>query len=544
MSDLAQIPVNAAPHTVAEVILEQLRLWGVKRIYGVVGDSIFGLLDAIARQHAIQFIAVRHEQVAAMMASAEAKLTGGLGVCAAQTGPGLCNLLSGLGDAGGDRVPVLAITGQVPLSKLGTHYKQYLNQQELVSPIASYSTLLAHPDAVVDVLTCALHQSLAHGAVSHLSIPADVFSLATTVRPRPKISVSRLVPDRESLQHAINLLRSADRPMILAGTGSRPAAKSLAQLAQSWGAGIALSYGAVGMLPDDHPHLLGGLGEGGNPLAAGVFVQADVVLAVGTSWWPEGYVPTGARIVQIDKRAANLGRGIPCEIGLACEAEAAIPLILAEMQGHSGETDWMRHVREVIQIWRRQNELEGREPGSPVPPPAIVRAIEQCAAENAIITLDTGDSTVWFLRNFRAKGQIVLLSRHWRTMGFGLPAALAAKISTPERQVIAVVGDGGLGMVLADLLTASQYGLPVVVVLFRNGSLQMERDKMVEKGYIPEGTIMRMPDFVSVAQACGWLAYRVESAAELTEVLRRAFDSASPVLVDVNTAPVAHPDFR
>jgi pyruvate oxidase len=532
--------------TVAELIVEQLQLWGVKRIYGVVGDAILGLMDAIAKQDQIQFIAVKHESVAAMMASAEAKVTGGLGVCTATMGPGLGNLINGLGDAYKDKAPVLAITGQAPTDKIGTDYKQYVNQQELIKPFAQYSTLLAHPDAITEVLAKAMHISLTKGAVTHLSVPKDMFAMTTTSKTRQKPIFIKGTSSfkQEEVRQAIDVMRTAQRPMIIAGVGARSAAQYVEKLAEQWGAGLLVSLGAKGMIPETSSNLLGGIGQGGNPYAPQIFKEADVVLLVGDTWWPEGYVPQNARIIQIDYMHENIGKGIPVELGIVGDAAAVVPLLIEGLQQFSRDSAWESQWQEAKQKWVQQNEWEGSQSGSPIHPSRIVRAIEKSVQPNAILTLDTGDVTVWMNRNFRSQQQDMLFSGDWRTMGFGLPAALAAKLCMPERQVVAVVGDGGLEMVLADLLTATRYALQITVVVFNNGYLQMERDKMAVSGYLQEGVKLTNPDFVKLAEACGWNGYRIDSDTRLEEVFQQALASNRPALVEVITAPVVHPETK
>ncbi|KPD08211.1 pyruvate oxidase [Aneurinibacillus migulanus] len=531
--------------TVAEQLLEQLRIWGVKRMYGVVGDAILGLMDAIAKQDKIQFIAVKHESTAAMMASAEAKLTGGLGVCIATMGPGLGNLLNGLGDAYKDKASVLAITGQAPTDKIGTDYKQYVNQQELIKPLAQYSTLLAHPDAIIKVLNKAMHMSLVKGTVTHLSVPKDMFTRGTKAMPRPKPLLLKGTYhfEAEGLKQAIDIMNLAQRPMILAGVGARNAAKHVETLAEKWGAGLLVSLGAKTILPDTSPNLLGGIGQGGNPYAAQVFTQADVVLLIGDTWWPEGYVPQNARIIQIDYMQENIGKGIPIELGIVGDSATIVPLLVEGVQ-QSTHTTWKSQWQGMRQKWVQQNEQEGNQTGSPIHPSRIVRAIEKSVQPNAILTLDTGDVTVWMNRNFRSQQQEMLFSGEWRTMGFGLPAALAAKLCMPEKQVVAIVGDGGLEMVLADLLTATRYNLQITVIVFNNGYLQMERDKMIVSGFNQEGTDLTNPDFVTLAQACSWNGYRIDSDTKLEEILQQALASNRPALVEVLTAPVVHPETK
>lgn len=541
-SERTVTPQPHVPQPVAQVILEQLGLWGVQRIYGVAGDAIFGLLDALAKQKAISFIAVKHESVAAMMASAEAKLTGRLGVCIAQMGPGLSNLMSGLGDAYMDKAPVLAITGQAPLHKIGPPYKQYINQQEMVQAVSSYSQMAVHPDAVVESLMQAMRTAVLQRTVSHLSIPTDVFSMTTAVPPReePRMSVSN--SGSTELSQVLQLMQSAKRPMMLLGSGARSIRESIQSLAETWGCGIAMGYGAVGVIPDSHPFMLNGLGEGGNPYLANLFQKADVVLAIETSWWPDGIVPRSASVVHIVKSQADIG--IPAEIGLVGNASNLIPQLTEGLKLSKPNDAWTSEIQHCKRNWSAQNDCERDESGSPLPPSSIIKILERHLAEDAVIALDEGDNTLWFLRNFKATRQHILLSERWRTMGFGLPAAMAAKLCLPEKQVVCVTGDGGLGMVLADLLTASRYGLPITVIVFNNGTLQMERDKMILQGLKPEGTALTNPDFAKVAEACGWNAYRIENADQLEKALKQSHTDTKPVLLNVYTAPIPHPDFH
>lgn len=544
-----RLVVNLKPagdqKTVATLILEQLQLWGVKRIYGVIGDAIFGLMDAIGRQVTIQFIAVKHESVAAMMASAEAKLTGNIGVCISQMGPGLGNLLNGLGDAYFDTAPVLVISGQAPLDKVGTDYHQYLDQQAFVLPIARFSTLAAHPDAVPEILAKAMRVSSIEGTVTHVSIPQDLFTLKSMARPWPRPTI---VPysssyGNEDLKPFSQIMNAATRPMIVVGSRACGAGEQIENLAASWGAGIATSINGIGTISPSCPWLLGGIGPGGNPHLPNTFVQCDVALLIGTTHWPQGYVPTNALILQLDEGPAHLGRGIPIQVGAVANVRKFIVNLSGALARRAAKTDWIDRIQEVRRAWTDHNEHEGGQDGHPVPPARIVRAIENNIDQDAIITLDYGDSTLWFYRTFRAAKQRVLVSEHWRTMGFGLPAALAAKLCMPDRQVVAIVGDGGLGMTLADLLTATRYNLKLTVVLFNNGALQMERDKMTRDGYARVGTSLTNPDFVQLARSCDWDAFRVELDVDLEEVLKKALVSAKPALVDVCTAAATHPDF-
>lgn len=532
------------PKNVAEIILEQLDLYGVKRIYGVIGDAIFGLMDAIAKQTKIQFIAVKHEAVAAMMASAEAKCTGGLGVCIAQMGPGMANLINGLGDAFKDEAPVLAITGQAPLKKIGTSYKQFVNQQELVQAITAYSQLVVHPDAVIVSLTKAIQTSLYMDTVSHLSIPTDLFTMPTLAAPNEPTQATDVKLCPKQVEKGLQIMYSAKKPMLLVGDKVRSLAKEIQQLAELWGGGITTSYGAAGSFPDSSLQELGGLGEGGNPFLSDLFKQSDVVLALATTWWPEDHIPVNARVVQVHNKQINLGKGMPVDCGIIGNLSEIISALIDQYKSQNINQNWLGQIRQCKQDWAIQNEEEGNKTDYPFNPSRIIRAIERCTTPDTVIALDEGDLTLWFMRNFRGQCEHLLLSKNWRTMGFGLPAALAMKLCMPEKQVVCVTGDGGIGMVLADLLTATRYQLNIIVIVLNNGMLQMEYNKMTEKGLRPKGAKLTNPDFVKLAEACGWNAFRVQAEGELEQLLEASLQSKKPILLDVPTANIPYPNYQ
>ncbi len=530
--------------TVAEVILEQLSLYGVKRVYGVTGDTIIGLLDAMAKQEKIEFIAVKHESVAAFMASAEAKLTGRLAVCTATMGPGATNLLNGLGDAYSDRAPVLVITGQAASDKIGTDYQQYVDQQALFKPFVEYSANLTSPDAIGELLQKAALTSQEQRGVTHLSIPKDLFQQETSSQAKPYPTVLKGVSsfDREDLQEVTSLMKQAKQPMILAGAGAEMAVEAIEDLSKKWGAGILFSLGGKGLFDDSTEHLLQGIGEGGNPHAKEIFQEADVVLVAGATWWPDGYVPKGAKIILIDLHLENANKRIPADIGIKGDTREIVPLLLEGVTSGQVNEDWLARIKGAKDKWTDQNEQEGHIGGSPVHPSRIARALENVVDVEAILAIDTGDVTVWMNRNFRQRHQKVLVSGYWRSMGFGLPAALAAKLEAPEKQVLAIVGDGGLQMTLADLTTATKYDLDITVIVFNNGALQMESDKIKAEGVQEIGTQLTNPDFVKVAEACGWKGYRITDDSDMESIIEEALNNPGPTLVDIETEQAFFPE--
>jgi pyruvate dehydrogenase (quinone)/pyruvate oxidase len=526
-------------YTLAEAILQQLHIWGVKRIYGVVGDAIFGLLDAIAGQKEIKFIGVKHESIAAMMASAEAKLTGNIGVCIAQMGPGLANLVNGLGDAYLDKAPVLAITGQAPIKKLGTPYKQLINQQELVQAISGYSELVVHPDAAVVALSKAIHTAISMDTVAHLSIPTDLFKQVTNKKPIKQSHKKPCTLSKEQLIEANHVIRMAKSPIILVGNKMRHVKTAIQTLAEQWGAGIVTAYGAIGIFPKSCPCYLGGIGEGGNPDITPLFKQADVILAIGTSWWPEGFTPTDTTIIQVQDCLEKIGEGMPVHIGITGHMDDIIACLT---KSHKVDNSWQNKIHDCYQ--NRVRGQQTKKAQTPLAPSTIVETIAEFVTEDTIIALDEGDSTLWFMENFKETCTNVLLSSKWRTMGFGLPAALAAKLTKPEQHVICIAGDGGLAMALADLVTAIRYDLPITLVVLNNGTLQMEKNKMTVKGLIPEGTNITNPDFVALAKACGWDAHPVQTQEELEKGLRAGQTATKPILLDVQTAQDMYPHYQ
>lgn len=527
---------------VATAILEQLNAWGVKNVYGLVGDDIFYLLDAAARQDNINFYQVRHEESAALMASAHAKLTGEMGVCIADGGPGALHLLNGLADAFMDNVPVLAITGQVSRKDIGTNAKQYLDQQTMLRPLAAYTALLSDSAGTAQVLENAYRSAAAGRSVAHISVPMDVLPLPCEEKPIPPGPYLGARPESspQVVQGALEMMRSSRRPVILAGAGGRKAGQAVSELAYRWGAAIINTLAGTGVVGRDHPLYVGGLGHAGSPAAARILSQADMCLIIGANWWPQKYVPKNIPLIQIDINPAHIGSTTPVAYGLVGDAGSLVTHLYHELNTQP-DRQWVENIKNEISGWLSQLEQETSVQGSPVHPAALVRAIQNTLPDDAVICLDTGDNTVWFGRAFRPTRQRVLFSGKWRTMGFGLPAALAAKINRPELTVLALVGDGGMAMTMVDFLTAVKYNLPVTVVVTNNGSLAMEKNKMAAGGLIPEGTALHNPDFARYAADCGGLGLRVEHSKDMINVLKEALRSNRPAVVDVITADLAVP---
>lgn len=534
--------LKMSPGNVADYVIEQLQAWGVARIYGVPGDAILPLVDAINRHPGIQFISVKHESAAALMASAEAKLTGGIGVCAATSGPGAGNLINGLADAYCDRAPVLAITGQVDSYNLGTDYKQYIDQHLLMAAVTGFSGLVTVPDSVNDVLVKALRQAWSEGTVAHVAFTKDVWQMGTEEAVRSQEPFLRTLPGAspEVVGEAVKRLNEAERPAILAGRGARGLGSNLIELAEKWRAGICLTMPAKGVVPGDHPLVMGGLGEGGSEASTIMLLEADLVLIVGATWWPDKYVPNQARIIQLDAVPGNIGRRMPVEFGVAGDLTRLLGEITSGISVRE-KASWLNRLETLREGWLRRIDSEISPDGVPLKPGLAIKSLERVCDEDAIIAVDVGDHTVWFNRIFSGKRQQILVSGSWRTMGFGLPTAIAANLAQPERQVIALVGDGCFGMSCGEFLTVVRYQLPITVVVMNNGYLAMEKGEMELKNLEPAPTTVTNPDFVKYAEACGGAGYRAERPEELEQVLNLAFNSGRPALVDVPVSAEAFP---
>lgn len=539
---------------VASFLVQQLAAWGVERIYGVVGDAIFELADALARQRDIRFIACRHEAAAGFMASAEAKLTGRPGVCTATSGPGAASLINGLCDAYADRAPVLAITGQSPLGKLGTGYKQDIDQQRLMGALAGHTALLAAPEAAPLQLALAWRGAL-EGRVGHISVPKDVWNgevPGAQVRgPEPYLTAPP-VPSPAVIDGALPLLQGARRPVILAGHGALPAASDLVALAERWGAPVITALPAKGLISFDHPLALGGLGHGGSEAATRALNEADLVLAVATNWWPERYVPggtgeatgasaqAGPRIVRVDSHPANIGARAAVDYGLAGDVRTVIPRLAAGLTPQAVGA-WQQRAADWKREWSERLRAEQATRSVPLHPSFVMHALEQALPPDATVAVDTGDHTVWFNRAFGGQQHRVLVSGTWRSLGFALPAAIAATMVTPGRCAAAVVGDGALTSLLGELLTASRYRAPLILALINNGSYAMELTGMRRAGLLPLGTALNNPDFALLAEGCGMAGVRVEKPDDLLPALRKAVATREPVLVDIVTAALEVP---
>ncbi|GAA1258383.1 thiamine pyrophosphate-dependent enzyme [Oryzihumus leptocrescens] len=542
--------------TVAELLVQALADHGVKTIWGVVGDALNPVTDAIRREERLEWVGVRHEEVGAFAAAAQAQLTGRLGVCMGTVGPGSVHLLNGLYDAKKSHAPVLAICGQVPLAELGSDFFQEVDNDALFSDVAEFSRTVTSVEQIPAMVEQAVNAALTRQGVAVLTLPGDVGGLELpkhTPVPRFVDEHPETVPAPEALDRAVELLDGAGAVTMLVGQGARGAREEVLALAERLGAPMVLTLKAKEGLEHENPYEVGQSGLIGNPAAQQALEGGDVLLMVGTDFPYREFYPQGKTVIQLEVRPEHIGRRIPVDLPLVGHAA---PTLRALTQRVAAKPDrsHLDAARKTFTEWQeRQARLADPaydrtpkgllrrkldNPEERIRPEVLAAAIDRHAADDAIFTSDTGMATVWLSRFVQMRGSRRLLgSFNLGSMANAMPQALGAAALDRDRQVVAFCGDGGLSMLMGDLITAVSHGLPVKLVVFDNGRLGMVKLEQ-EQGGLPEfGTVLDNPDFAAVARAVGLTGVRVTEADQVDEAVRVALATPGPVLLDVLTNP-------
>ncbi|MCY0878805.1 MAG: thiamine pyrophosphate-binding protein [Firmicutes bacterium] len=525
--------------SVAEVLFDVLYAHGVRHIFGIPGDSIDLLLEPLRKDRRIQFIQVRHEEAGAFMASAWAKKTGTLGVCLGTAGPGAIHLLNGLYDAKLDHAPVLAITGQVGLPYIGTNYFQEVDLLSLFNNVALYNYQVTDPSQIGVMADRACRQALAKRGVAHLSFPFEVPRMAAPDAYREYTVVNQAtasIPTPELLDQAAALINRSQRPVILAGRGALGAREALAQLAERAHIPVVNTLPAKGVIPDEHPLALGGLGLLGAKPAHTAMEHCDLCLLVGTNYPYLEFLPKRAAIIQIDWEASQIGLRHVVDLGLVGSADPTLKELARRVEAR-GATPFVERLMEERRAWLSALSREAEDKGSreAVNPLWVADRLSKVVDPNANVAVDVGNTLVWMARQFRCRHHGWLVSAWLGSMGFGLPAAIAAKLAEPDRQSLAVVGDGGFAMLMADFVTAVKYRLPVTVVVFNNRRLGMIKFEQEVHGMAEFGTHLFNPDFAAYADAAGGRGFRVDTPDDVEPALKEALNADRPTIVDVYT---------
>lgn len=540
-------------HTAAEALIDTLSEWGVEVIFGLPGDGINGLMEALrTRQEHIRFIQVRHEESAAFMACAYAKYTGKLGVCLATSGPGGLHLLNGLYDAKLDGQPVLAITGHHYHDLINTHAQQDVDLDRIFMDVAVYNTRIMGPSHVKQVTNLACRTALSYRGVAHLNFPVDLQEQehgersARAVKGHSTAIFGRNagLPNGEDLQRAAAVLNAGKKVAILVGQGALHATDELEQLAETLGAPIIKALLGKAAVPDDSPYTTGGIGLLGTKPSQEALETCDTLVLIGTSFpYIEFYPRPGqARAVQIDVDPVRLGLRYPVEIGLVGDSQQTLQVLLPWLE-RKQDRSFLEQAQSSMRDWRQLMEERGTRSDIPMKPQVVAWELSKRLSDTAIISADSGTIATWFARHLQAKrGQMYSLSGTLATMANGLPYAIAAQIAYPHRQCLAFVGDGGFSMLMGEFATAVKYQLPIKVIIIKNNSLGMIKwEQMVFLGNPEYGCELQPIDFAAFARACGGTGFTVEDPAQCGAVLDQALATPGPVIVEAVVDPFTPP---
>lgn len=527
--------------TVADLIAQTLADVGVRRIWGITGDSLNGLNDSLRRLGSITWMHVRHEETAAFAAGAEASLSGRLAVCAGSCGPGNLHLINGLFDCQRNHVPVLAIAAQIPSSEIGLGYFQETHPQELFRECAEFVELVSNPAQMPALLHRAINTALGRNGVAVLVIPGDVALAPAPVArvPPPALPAPpRLLPTTGELERLAERLNASKAITLLAGSGCAGQHDAVVALAGRLKAPVVHALRGKEHVEWDNPYDVGMTGLIGFASGYHAMANADTLLMLGTDFPYRAFYPQQAAIVQIDRDPSALGRRAPLAQGLVGEIGETLQALLPLLSEHSDRNFLDTALQHYVKARAGLDDLAVPTPAdTPLHPQYVAQRISALAAEDAVFTADVGTPTVWAARHLKMNGRRRLLgSFNHGSMANALLQAIGAQATEPARQVVSLSGDGGFSMMLGDFISLSQLALPVKVVVFNNGSLGFVAMEMKAGGYLDTGTDLHNPDFAAMAAAMGVASFRVTDAAKLDEALNAAFAHPGPALVEVLTA--------
>jgi pyruvate dehydrogenase (quinone) len=532
-----------AINNVADLFVATLEQAGVERIYGIVGDSLNGLTEALRRRGTIEWVHVRHEETAAFAAAGEAQITGELAVCAGSCGPGNLHLINGLFDAHRSRTPVLAIAAQIPSAEIGGGYFQETHPQNLFRECSHYCELVSDASQMPYALENAIRAAIGLRGVAVIVIPGDVAFRAPPKRalstPRGLAAAApKVVPGTAELSALAAMLNGAGRITLFCGRGCASAHAQLMQLAETLKSPMVHALGGKEYVEYDNPYDVGMTGFIGFSSGYAAMHACDMLLMLGTDFPYKQFLPDDCQIAQVDIRPENLGRRCKLDLGMVGDVgltiEALLPLLKAKSE--------RKHLDNALAHYRKAREgldalAQGTPGRKPIHPQYLARVISEQAADDAIFTFDVGTPTVWAARYLTMNGRRRMIgSLVHGSMANAMPQAIGAQAAQPGRQVISLSGDGGFTMLMGDLITLTQMKLPVKVVIFNNGVLGFVALEMKAAGFVDTNVDLQNPDFAAMAQAMGIHARRVEDPGDLTGAVKEMLAHDGPALLDVVTA--------
>lgn len=521
--------------TVAEIVVDTLVHAGAKRCWGIVGDTINHFTDAV-RSSPLKWVGVRHEEVGAFAAGGEAFMTGELAVCAGTCGPGSLHFLNGIFESHRNGAPVVLIASDIARAEVGLNFPQEVDQRRIYEQCSVFCEYISHPSQARRITALAAQAALTRCGVAVIIVNGDMFretdsdDLAWAVhRPHP-----RLLPSEDELGSLAEVLNGAKAVTIYAGFGARTAHDQVVALADKLKAPVVHTSRAKEFIEPDNPYNAGMTGILGNRAGADAIENADIMLCLGTDFAWTQYYPSAERVIQIDSDPTHLGRRSPVKMGLVGDVASTIDALLPKLENRTED----KHLKTVLEEWEKdrrtyESDAEVHDPEL-IHPQTVTRMLDRLAGDNAIFTADGGSPMVWLLRYLTARGdRRFLTSLLHGTMANAYPQAIGIKAAFPDREVIALCGDGGMTMLMGDLLTLVQHQLPVKLLVFNNGSLGfVEMEQRVE-GLLDSFTDLQNPDFSEVAKACGLASWRVESSDDLEAAMQGWLAAEGPALLDV-----------
>ncbi len=537
--------------TAADLLIDRLIDWKVDTIFGFPGDGINGIFESLrTRQDKIKFVQVRHEEAAAFAACGYAKFTGRLGVCMATSGPGGIHLLNGLYDAKCDGQPVLAITGHTFHDLIGTHYQQDVDLTKVYADVAVYNERITGPAHVCNAVDEAIRTAMFRRGVAHLCIPKDIQDWKVSDFPNSKANIpghsadraalTPLAPPRGDMQAAADLINRGKKVAILAGRGAIGCRDLLVELAEKAAAPVAKALLGKAVLPDDSPYTTGGLGLLGTAPSQDAMRGCDTLIIIGSSFpYMEFYPKPGQdKCVQIDLDAARIGLRHPVDVGLAGNCREVLEALLPLVERKS-DRSFLETAQKNMRQWRELLMARANRTDKPLKPQVVAHALNRFLSSNAIVASDCGTVTTWCARYIDMRDDMLFsASGLLATMGNGLPYAIGAAIAYPGRQVVAVVGDGGLTMMLGEIATLVKHRLPVKVIVIKNNTLgQIKWEQMVFEGNPEFGVDLEPIDFAAYARACGAGGFSVDDPLKVDQTLAEAFAYPGPALIEAVVDP-------
>ncbi|WP_339470808.1 ubiquinone-dependent pyruvate dehydrogenase [Pseudomonas sp. EL_65y_Pfl1_R83] len=524
----------------AQQLASTLEQAGVKRIWGLTGDSLNGLTDALRSMDSIEWMHVRHEEVAAFAAGAEAAATGELTVCAGSCGPGNLHLINGLFDCHRNHVPVLAIAAQIPSSEIGLNYFQETHPQELFKECSHFIELVTNPEQMPHVLHRAMRSAILNRGVAVVVIPGDVSLLEVEdkLKPWPALHAPRTLPAEQDLQRLTEILESSHKTTLLCGSGCAGAHDQVVALADALGAPVVHALRGKEHVEWDNPFDVGMTGLIGFSSGYHAMLDCDTLIMLGTDFPYRQFYPTDAKIIQVDRNPQALGRRATLDLGIAADVSETIGALLPRLTRKTDRSFLEASLKHYEKARQGLDDLaQPSKADRPIHPQYVARLLSELADDDAIFTADVGSPTVWAARYLKMNGKRRLIgSFNHGSMANAMPQAIGAQAAFPNRQVISMSGDGGFAMLMGDFISLAQLKLPVKVIVFDNSSLGFVAMEMKASGYLDTGTELKNPDFAAMSNAMDILGIRVEHSEDLEPALRRALAHDGPVLVDVITA--------